>query len=350
MDTGEQCDDGNETSGDGCSDQCQVEDGYECFGTPSTCTLMCGNQAIDGDEECDGQDFGSASCSDFGFDSGMLSCTSSCTIDTSGCLACNQDGLVQELGSNDFDAGSQLQGELMTRYEEVTNSLQSQALEATCEQDVEIFGARVPGIVVSVDDQHFVHFRIESADFVVDRLFFSYFGAAELAVSTDNPLEQEIYGDGDVIFIHSGENITVKRGWNATGTVGTIAGIFTATYNRRQEVDGWFWEIVPQTDMVKPFEFGNDSNSIIIGTDDSGLPYYLDKANAHDLSEIGRKPNTGGGGGGCNQANCSQSNGAASLGVMFGILMLWLLLGLRRSRRSAPGRIKENDRKDRKSR
>jgi len=40
---GEQCDDGNPNSGDGCSDTCQIESGWECTGVPlsiSVCTLI----------------------------------------------------------------------------------------------------------------------------------------------------------------------------------------------------------------------------------------------------------------------------------------------------------------------
>ncbi|HEY5950286.1 MAG TPA: EGF domain-containing protein [Kofleriaceae bacterium] len=37
IDPGETCDDGNNTSGDGCSVTCAVEPGYACTGSPSTC-------------------------------------------------------------------------------------------------------------------------------------------------------------------------------------------------------------------------------------------------------------------------------------------------------------------------
>jgi len=40
IDASEQCDDGNFNNGDGCSSSCVIESGYECSGTPSTCTLM----------------------------------------------------------------------------------------------------------------------------------------------------------------------------------------------------------------------------------------------------------------------------------------------------------------------
>ena len=36
----EGCDDNNNISGDGCSEQCEVEDFYECIGEPSNCSLV----------------------------------------------------------------------------------------------------------------------------------------------------------------------------------------------------------------------------------------------------------------------------------------------------------------------
>lgn len=38
--TGEQCDDGNAASGDGCSSLCTVETGYACMGNPSSCSSI----------------------------------------------------------------------------------------------------------------------------------------------------------------------------------------------------------------------------------------------------------------------------------------------------------------------
>lgn len=36
----EGCDDGNTSVGDGCNDMCQVEEGFECEGEPSVCTVI----------------------------------------------------------------------------------------------------------------------------------------------------------------------------------------------------------------------------------------------------------------------------------------------------------------------
>jgi cysteine-rich repeat protein len=46
LDTGEACDDHNTTAGDGCSATCTVEPGYMCSGEPSTCMMM--TQTADG--------------------------------------------------------------------------------------------------------------------------------------------------------------------------------------------------------------------------------------------------------------------------------------------------------------
>lgn len=49
----EQCDDGNANSGDGCDD-CEIETGYVCSGTPSVCTTSCGDGVrVSGKEACD---------------------------------------------------------------------------------------------------------------------------------------------------------------------------------------------------------------------------------------------------------------------------------------------------------
>jgi fibro-slime domain-containing protein len=52
---GEQCDDGNTASGDGCSASCQIETGFVCPtpGQLCTSTIKCGDGKLDGSEQCD---------------------------------------------------------------------------------------------------------------------------------------------------------------------------------------------------------------------------------------------------------------------------------------------------------
>lgn len=52
----ESCDDGNTTDGDGCSAECDTEDGFVCWESPdglSECANTCGNGLIDRGETCD---------------------------------------------------------------------------------------------------------------------------------------------------------------------------------------------------------------------------------------------------------------------------------------------------------
>jgi fibro-slime domain-containing protein len=54
LDPGEQCDDRNTASGDGCSSTCQIEPGWSCIGSPSVCTkTVCGNGIVETGEACD---------------------------------------------------------------------------------------------------------------------------------------------------------------------------------------------------------------------------------------------------------------------------------------------------------
>lgn len=49
-----ECEDSNQISGDGCSDTCEVETGFNCtIGYPSICTSKCLDGVQASDEECD---------------------------------------------------------------------------------------------------------------------------------------------------------------------------------------------------------------------------------------------------------------------------------------------------------
>jgi len=65
VEDGEQCDDGNDNPDDGCH-QCQISYGYACAGAPSDCWVQCGDGIVyDGVETCDdGGSLGSDGCSD----------------------------------------------------------------------------------------------------------------------------------------------------------------------------------------------------------------------------------------------------------------------------------------------
>ena len=71
--TGEECDDGNTNSNDGCSAFCVVECGFTCDGSvqPLVCQTVCGDGARTSNEECD----------DSNVDNGD-GCSSTCTLES----------------------------------------------------------------------------------------------------------------------------------------------------------------------------------------------------------------------------------------------------------------------------
>ena len=103
LEDGEECDGtdmGNATCaslgyGDGdleCTSECRMDtSGCTGNGTGNNANSggqsVCGNGVLEDGEECDGSDLGGATCQSMGFTGGgELSCTASCTLDTSGCF------------------------------------------------------------------------------------------------------------------------------------------------------------------------------------------------------------------------------------------------------------------------
>ena len=90
VESGETCDDGDTTPGDGCNASCQEESGWTCTGQPSSCTEDCGDSTIVGGELCDGANYGGNDCTTVagGFTGGTLACNGTCDgWNTSSCTS-----------------------------------------------------------------------------------------------------------------------------------------------------------------------------------------------------------------------------------------------------------------------
>jgi len=94
LDAGEQCDDGNVTSGDGCSTICQLEDGWSCPtpGQPCQRTATCGDGLVQGSEQCDDGNMasGDGCSSTCSVESGYV-----CRVPAKPCSALCGDGVVR---------------------------------------------------------------------------------------------------------------------------------------------------------------------------------------------------------------------------------------------------------------
>ncbi|MFH2009627.1 MAG: DUF4215 domain-containing protein [bacterium] len=107
--TGEDCD-GADLLGQTCDTAAGLAEGTLAC-TP-TCQLdisgchECGNGSLESGEDCDGAAFGGLSCSDFGLGVGRLSCTTSCTIDTTSCCGDGIMGYGEDCDGTDFGGQS----------------------------------------------------------------------------------------------------------------------------------------------------------------------------------------------------------------------------------------------------
>ncbi len=84
LDPGEECDDGNDTSGDGCATTCDIEPGFGCDGEPSVCVFTCGNGELNTGEGCDDGDLGAGD-----------GCSAVCAVESG--YACSGEPSVCEL-------------------------------------------------------------------------------------------------------------------------------------------------------------------------------------------------------------------------------------------------------------
>jgi cysteine-rich repeat protein len=102
----ETCDDGNTADGDGCNATCDVETGYTCSGSPSTCGTICGDGLILGAETCDdGNPAAGDGCDGACHIEAGHSCTGMPSVCTPGC----GDGAVA--GSEACDDGNTRDGD-----------------------------------------------------------------------------------------------------------------------------------------------------------------------------------------------------------------------------------------------
>ena len=113
LDSGEECDGvalgGASCTGEGfvsgdvsCSSECELVFD-ECVGDDPE---ECGDGVLQDGEECDGTDFGDATCGSRGFESGALACSAECEIVETGCESSSECGDGELSGDEECDDGN----------------------------------------------------------------------------------------------------------------------------------------------------------------------------------------------------------------------------------------------------
>ncbi len=105
LDGEEECDDGNNMNGDGCSSDCIIEAGWNCQGTGwNSCEPICGDSILVSGEECDGEEFWmETTCEDYGYYGGEVTCSGMCELDFTSCQGRCGDGVIQPAFGEECD-------------------------------------------------------------------------------------------------------------------------------------------------------------------------------------------------------------------------------------------------------
>ncbi len=121
-----------------CLDTCQIDVAH--------CELpICGDDVAEGNEECDGLDMGpTADCTDHGFRCGYTSCDNdTCTIDTSGCFMEVPCDSIDPVILSEWAIGGYVEGG--SEYSYVYQSLVDLGDTRTWVIQIELYGDLVPG-------------------------------------------------------------------------------------------------------------------------------------------------------------------------------------------------------------
>ena len=141
IDGDEECDDANTTSGDGCSQQCTIEEGWTCSGEPSVCSPICGDGIIVGDEVCDDDNLtpGDGCSNHCNIERGW-----ECTGEPSVCVTDCGDGIIA--GDEECDDGDTASGDGCSDTCEIEDYFHCDGEPSVCRCVVYVRGGASSGV------------------------------------------------------------------------------------------------------------------------------------------------------------------------------------------------------------
>jgi hypothetical protein len=136
--------DTDDTATDTSVDSSGTAAGTDTDSMTTTSGPTCGDDVVDGDEQCDGTDLAGQDCASQGFDGGRLACADDCTFDTSGCTStpvCGNDTIDGKDVCDGTDLGGQdcmsqgFDGGTLACLDDCTGYDTSGCTSATCEDE-----------------------------------------------------------------------------------------------------------------------------------------------------------------------------------------------------------------------
>lgn len=313
-DPGEECDDGNRSNNDDCSEFCKI--------IPPTC----GIGGVDAGETCDGTDLNGETCITLGYEAGVLYCGDDCQLRTDGCYFINAPQTISLTLDAEPEPG-ELEESLQSQYKDLKSTLTPRCISQEVNGD----------LVFTTTEGSYCAIRAVDHGSSETKKMFSFIFLPE------NPLEEEqpvlrFYQAGGIAQ-NFGGHITAYKGLQVK-TVLVQDRLYQVTQERLASMGMKFLSAHPETNISGRWlavNIGTGSTSMC--TDENGencaklIPeqgqVVINLDVLDDLSEIDWTPPPKSGGCSCRTAS-SNSN---SLPV-FLLLGVALLIARRRRYRS----------------
>lgn len=278
LENGEQCDDGNINAGDGCDDNCQIEEGYICEGEPSDCTLQ---------------------------------------------NTCNQDGLVA-----DSDSGlelSKLSDHNLELYDSHLANL-TKGYTLAC-GIVEIYGNELDAITVNLEGGSYTDLALQIGDKIAQCHFFAEEGPAMIHIAkediSDTYVDPSAGSGAGVICTEDNANVNVQFQGLILGALGTGFSYRRLSTHPVTQSSGEWLEIYVSDSSIRLQEMVDPTNSVVVATSDTlDRPIYINLTAIGDLSEVFDPPKPPKEGCGCSSVGSSTGTLPIPFLIMFALLVI----------------------------
>jgi len=311
IDNGEECDDGNRSNSDDCSENCHI--------IPPTCGLG----GVNAGESCDGTDLNGATCESLGYQAGVLYCGSDCQFRTDDCHFESMQTMSLEINV-DPESG-ELNNELAFQYESLKETLTKKCVSQDINGDLVI--TTVPGSYCSV--------RARALNSENSKSMFSFIYFPQNALENEAPVLR-FYKNGNIAE-NFGGHITAYQGLQVK-TVLVQDHLYNLTQEHFSSMGMKFLAVNPNNGSRGRWlaiNIGTGSTSMCTDQQGENCAHLVPQQGQiiinldalEDISKINWKPPKNSGGCSCETGNTSST----SFPLLFLFITMFLFWNRRRS-------------------